>query len=89
MPVNNKPCGQCAHYDQQHIQSTKGFRREVYGFCVKLSVYPAGDAKGQIEGKVVPAEAQRAERGEPGKMKIVYPKTVVGNCIHFLDKAGG
>lgn len=87
MAINDKPCGGCVHFDQQYIQSARGTRRKVYGFCVEHSVYPAGDATGQIEGKVVPPEAKRAPRGAGADLKIVYEGTCEPNCMRYLARS--
>jgi hypothetical protein len=59
-----------------------GTPRKIYGFCAKLSKYPAKDP----DGKHFPDGVERVGPDEGAKMKVVYETGVQQNCLFFLAK---
>lgn len=81
---NNLPCGQCRHFDQQTVYRGPARKPARYGWCKKLSVYPAQewDPARPFDLDVVRGE-EGAHRSSP---KIQFANSVVKSCIYAEKK---
>lgn len=76
MAINDKPCKDCAFYDE--IKLGKGAKSNK-GWCAKKSKYPYKEGPDQV----FPAGVDRVGPGELAKPVIVRGAKVVDNCESF------
>lgn len=76
--ANTSPCSSCKYYDP----ILKGTQPTPRGWCIKKSLYPAHDGRGQT----IPDGAVRVPPGETlAKPHIVTGAGVVENCLTFVQ----
>lgn len=80
MALNEKPCGECFHFDQLLIGD--GTKKARHGWCAVRSVYPAEEHEGQL----FPLGVKRVKHGELAKPVIVAKDETVSHCTQFRDK---
>lgn len=81
---NDKPCGECKHYDPIMKGDPRGGHKETSrGWCSKKSKYPHTEGPGQK----FPAGAVRVGEGELAQPKIIQSAEVVSNCKTFSKGA--
>ncbi len=79
MPINNRPCNECLHYDPIVLGEKRQTRR---GWCAVKSAYPAVEP----EGRIFPAGVTRVAVGELAKPVIVVGDESVPHCTMFREK---
>ena len=76
---NTKQCSECDHYDP----ILRGMNETSSGWCVKRSLYPHMDSKGQV----TPANAERVPNPtDPAKPYIVARTQVKADCTLYAIK---
>jgi hypothetical protein len=78
MAINTNKCDQCEHFDPV----LRGTKNTPWGWCAKLSDYPATAGPGQIH----PTGVKHVTAGEPAKPFIVRRGQIVENCTLFLAR---
>ncbi len=76
MANNTNPCGTCDHFDPV----VRGMKETQWGWCVKRSIYPKHDSRGQV----TPANAVRADSAEDLAQPHMVQKTEIrSDCVLY------